>query len=410
MSTSGPITTAEQLDARLDELRASPGDPGDFEPQLRALAADLGNALSPDAMLRIARVGCEAYAGRPDEPSDTPPAFAGRPSDTLDLGPVLVERSPLLERGNDESVLEHGRRLAEDLERTIATAGLAETDEVAVALATYGTLLAMPQLLESVPLERSLDLHPLLMIATERMARSFGLGSVPEEQELAMFAWLHRLTRAEVTPDAIAEVGARRAVRLDHPRQPPDELAVLLCETPLGELPFAQLADASRTVELSLDSLQRTCADAAARGGAKAARWAARGRGLTLTDALDLTPASAGEDHFAEVAHGHLLRWLLDHGLPVRPHRMGWGSSYTHALVRYLVLRPSGREFTRVTAHLMATSVVRESKGPLPLSEELVLLAWVMEQTRFAVRLGAYLDARAARLVREAERAAEGRP
>lgn len=393
-----PITSSEALDVELERLARDGGTPADFEAAVTALAARLEKPLGYRAALRIARVGWTSYNGRADVPADEPPEFQGRPWADL---PAVRRRDatdgPRKEQLPDESLTGYVGYLGEDL---FAHLGLGEEDvatPLGRAAVGYLSVLAIPGLRQLVGWERSVDAHALGMLTAERVFRHLGGVGMTADEEEACFRWLHLATYAEVTPEHVAEVGARRAVRLAHERQPAGAVAVMICEVAVEEaLWFQERISAGPTAALNGAQL-RAVIDELAVNAQEAERWAIRKDAFAEIGHLDLSEAATaqGSDYDAFI-HGHLLRWMVEEDVPVRPHLLRWTSDYAHSIYLYLVDRPSrkGQVTSPLVAHLRAIALLHQAEGSVPLTDELVLLAWLMDQRGFAVRLAGYLIGR----------------
>jgi hypothetical protein len=390
--------SGDDLDAHLERLRQAGGWPADFEDALKSLAESQDLPLRWTAALRIARVGITGYGGLPNLPGELPPVFEGRSQDEL----CTVARAtgadlPRQHRRPDESLLEYGEYLGEALVDAVLREGVPRTVDLERAIAAYVQVLSLDLFRDMVGWERSLDCHALCVLTAERTLRHLGVRELGAAEEVACFRWLHLATYAEVLPEHLREQAARRAIRLAHQRQPAGAVAVMTCETPLGEaLRYQQLVGSAATAAYTPEQL-RGVLDRLATEGKERRRWAIRKEAFAEIGHLDLTEAadSEGPDYDAYV-HGHLLRWMVEEDLPVRPVQLGWSRRYASYLCEFLVHLPvrKGRTSTPVLAHLRAMHLLRRHEGSIPLSDELVLLAWLMDQRGFGIRLGPFLTER----------------
>src|SRR5262249_32621613 len=188
----------------------------------------------------------------------------------------------------------------------------------------------------------------------------------------------------------------RREIRLTHRRLPAGAVALTTCQIAIEDaLWFQERISAGPTMALSSEQL-RAMLDDRALHAEQADRWTVRREGFGHMGRLDLTAAAAveGPDYGAFV-HGHLMRWMVEEDVPFRPHMLGSTSFYAASITRNLVLTPAehGDGVSPLVAHARAIKHFRE-EGPVPLADELVLMAWLMDQRGFGVRLAGYLDAR----------------
>lgn len=242
------------------------------------------------------------------------------------------------------------------------------------------------------------------MLTAERALRHLGAVGMTAEEEEACFRWLHLATYDEVTPEHLEEMRARRATRLAHDRRPPGAVAVMTCEVSVADaLWFQERISAMPTVALSLDQLRSMIDDLAVQAK-DATRWAIRREGFAQIGRIDLTSSAAdqGPDYGAFL-QGHVIRWMVDQDVPFRPHMFGCTSAYAGSVYRSLVKRPAenGEEGKPIVAHILAMRLVRED-SLVTLADELVLLAWLMDQRSFGIRLGPFLADRDKRLARPA--------
>ena len=398
------VASSDELDVELSLLAETGGTLEDFEIAVTELAARLERALDHRAVLRVARVGWTSYNGPADVPGDELPEFLGRPWAEL---PQVARRrdsvGPRREPLPDETLPEYVGSLGEAL---FTDLGLGDHDAASPfgrAAAGYLSLLAIPGLRELVGWERSLDAHALGMLTAERALRHLGDVGMSAEEEEACFRWLHLATYDEVTAEHLDEVRARRAIRLAHDRRPPGAVAMMTCEVAVADaLWFQERISAMPTATLSGEQLRSMLDDLAVRAK-NPERWATRRAGFGRIGRIELTAGAAdqGPDYGAFV-HGHLMRWMLDQDIPFRPHMLGCTSAYGASIARNLVDSPvrDGKEISPVTAHLRAMRLLR-TDGSVPLTDELVLLAWLMDQRSFGVRLAGYLSARDKQLAAE---------
>lgn len=400
-----PIASPDDLDAELERLARIGGTPADFEAAVAELAGRLERAVTCRSLLRIARVGWTSYNGLPDVPGGELAEFLGRP--WAELPQVPRRRDPggaRRERVPGESVPEYVGSLGESL---FADLGYGDDDASTPfgrAATGYLSLLAVPGLCELVGWERSLDAHALGMLTAERALRHLGAVGMTAEEEEACFRWLHLATYDEVTPEHLEEMRARRATRLAHDRRPPGAVAVMTCEVSVADaLWFQERISAMPTVALSLDQLRSMIDDLAVQAK-DATRWAIRREGFAQIGRIDLTSSAAdqGPDYGAFL-QGHVIRWMVDQDVPFRPHMFGCTSAYAGSVYRSLVKRPAenGQEGKPIVAHILAMRLVRED-SLVTLADELVLLAWLMDQRSFGIRLGPFLADRDKRLARPA--------
>jgi hypothetical protein len=394
------IESSEALDACLEQLRQVGGTPADFEVAVKELAARVEGPMSHRAVLRIARVGVTSFNGHADVSGEEFPEFQGRP--WVDL-PRVSRRTdgggPRRERLPDEALHDYVGYLGEELLTHLGVGEEVVGTPFGQAAAGYVSTLAIPELRRKVGWERSVDVHALGMLTAERALRHLGEVGMSAEQEEACFRWLHLATYDEVAPEHVDEVLARRTVRLEHAQRPPGAVAVMTCEVPVEDaLWFQETMTAFPTRALSPDQLRAILEGAADSDDADRARvWSVRREGFGYLGRIDLTMAAASEgpDHGTFV-HGHLMRWIVEEEIPFRPHLIGLTAGYAASIHRNLVLWPAekGEDAKAVVGHARAMRFVREGGGSIPLADELVLLAWLMDQRGIGVRLAGYLDAR----------------
>ena len=391
----GRISSTDEFDLRLDELRRGDGDASAYEADLRALAADLEGPVGPRGLLKLARLGWETYPERRLVATAGPVAFAGRRAASLpDVPRTRRTDGPRTAPATDESPLAYSRELNADLGRALADRGLALSADESASLQPYVAMLCRPDFRRRPGWERSLDAHALAMLAYERACRAIGFEPVGRDVETALFEWLHLATYDEVTPEHLAEVAARREVRQADPDRPATEVATMTCEVSLGDLPIDDLADGATGVTFSREQLLAGFAALAGQGDEQAARL----NGLEDPDRLELVPRAAqarGEELrlLGCLVHGHLLRWLLDHEVPVNALRMSLAQEYAERVVTALGAdRPGGPPRNPVLhAHLQAMVGIRREVA-VGLAEELLLLAWLADQARIGLALAPYLD------------------
>jgi hypothetical protein len=394
---SEPIASAEDLDAELELLARVGGTPGDFEVAIKALATRLAGPLSHQAMLRIARVGWTSYNGLADIPGDELPEFLGRPWADL---PAVRRRTdaagPRQEQLPEEPLHRYVGYLAEEV---FADLGLGEEDvpmPLGQAILGYVAVLGIPGLRKLIGWERSVDAHALGMLSAERALRHLGEVAMGPDEEEACFRWLHLATYDEVTPEHLEEVRARRQIRLAHGRRPAGAVAVMTCEVDLEDaLWFHERVSAGPTAALGRDQLL-SMLDANAAGAKDFARWVVRRDGFGNIDRLDLTPTGSAEGpDYGAFMHGHLMRWIVEADVPFRAHMLGLTTFYASSIHRQLIRKPSegAERIGAVQAHLRTMRSLREENA-IPLADELVVMAWLMDQRGIGVRLAPLLEAR----------------
>jgi hypothetical protein len=405
----GRVTTTKEFDARLAKLRETGGDLADYESGLHALASSLDKPIGTSALLKLSRLGWDSYCRPALVRSAAPPRFLGRPaalsSDPLQAdasGAARSMRSPVggVDRGprtapaEGESPVAYAQHLKDHLVRFLDAAGISEDD--ADLLPVYACYLAREDVRQRIGWQRSQDLHALAMLLHERVVVGAGFGPAAAEVEEALFRWVHLATHAQVGSDDLAEQSARREIRLAHAQQPSADVAVLTCEVPLtDDMGFEQLSDHLQDVGFSREHL---LAIFRARS-TKNAKWAAHYLELHDPGRLDLAGRAATERHdlsvLASHAHGHLLRWLLDHDVTVSSLLLSLCQEYARGVVRSLGRQlPQGEpKHSLVAAHLSAmVRLRREVRVRLP--DELLLLAWLCDQAAIGFRLESFLGAR----------------
>lgn len=409
------ISTRADFQAHLAQLRERGGEPFEFELAVRTLATLLDGAVGWSGLLDLGRVGLAAFTTPADEPSPQPPTFAGTSVDLLPTPqPTIDLFVPRLDRLPDESPKEYGEYLAEHLLSWLSDHDVEHTHQVELAAAGYVMMLARDDFRALVPRTRSLDVHALCMLAAERGLRQVGGIALSEVEEEAFFRWLHLTSYADVSAAHLAEQAARRRIRLEHDRRPADEVAVMTCEVSVETLAYGAILGSVETTTMTEEQLRQTYRALSERADGSPEKWAARARGFDLTDRLDLTPAAAawGPD-YASYAHGHLLRWFLDHDVPVGPVRMYLASAYANRIVEYLVENPAeGREtYGPVKCHLLTTYRLRRKEEYVSLTDELLLLSWVLCQLggRHGVKLAGFLEQRDSLMAKVAARLREER-
>jgi hypothetical protein len=415
MSEGERIRTRADFQAHLADLRERGGEPFEFELAVRSLATLLDGAVGWRGLLDLGQVGIAAFSRPPDVPSPEPPIFVGT---SVDLLPRLQATSdlfvPRLDRLPDESPKEYGEYLAEHLLSWLSDHDVEHTHAVELAAAGYVLLFARDDFRALVPRTRSLDVHALCMLAAERSLRQVGGISLSEAEEEGFFRWLHLTSYADLPAAYLAEQAARRRIRLEHDRQPADEVAVMTCEVSVESLGYGTILGSVETTTMTEEQLRQTYRALSERADGSPEKWAARARGFDVTDRLDLTPAAAawGPD-YASYAHGHLLRWLLDHDVPVGPVRMYLASAYANRIVEYLVENPAeGRDtYGPVKCHLLTTYRLRRKEEYVSLTDELLFLSWVLCQLggRHGVKLAGFLEQRDSLMAKVAARLREER-
>jgi len=393
---SNSITSSEELETELERWSRRRGTPADFELAVKGLAPRLDLPLTHRTALRIARVGWTSCTGHEEVPATELPEFQGRPWNLLPDVARRDDAAALREQLPDETLPGYVGRLGES---ALAALGVADEAPSALtrAVAGYVSVLAIPGLRSLVGWDRSVDAHALGMLMAERGLSHLGEVGMTDAEEEACFRWLHLATYVEVTPAHLEEMWFRRELRLAHGREPAGAVAVMTCEVPVvGALWFQEKVKAMPTAMLGREQL-RHLIDHLAKNGKDAGGWRARKEAFAEVGHLDLTAAAAGQhpDHDAFI-HGHLMRWMVEEDVPVRPHLLGWTSSYARAVHRYLIDLPAtkGTSATPVSVHFHAIRRIEQQEGSVPLTDELVLLAWLMDQRRFGVRLASYLEAR----------------
>jgi hypothetical protein len=403
MEEQGGPTGNELVRARLDELARTGGTPADFEEAVKQLAPDIQGSVTFRGALRIARTGWAAFNGFDEVPSDDLPEFQGRSWDQLPPPTARLGPGSPLDRLAEETFPSYVGRLGES---ACASLGYHEDDDdvpfaLMRAIAGYVAVLAIPELRPTIGWERSVDAHALGMLMAERAVRHLGEGGMTADEEEGCFRWLHLATYDEVGPEHLAEMRARREVRLARRREPAGAVAVMTCEIPVdGALWFQERMAAIPTEAMDGESLRRLI-DQLAVNAEDPHRWQLRKDAFAEIGRLDLTEAMEplGRDYVATM-HGHLLRWMVDNDAPVRPHMLGWTYTYADIVHLYLIDLPvrKGRVTSRTTSHLYAIRALWRQFGSVPLADELALLAWLMDQRGFGVRLPAFLEARDRRL------------
>lgn len=405
MSEGERISTLAGLDGHLEEMRRVGGDPGAFEAAVRSLASSLDKPLGWRALLKLAQVGSESYPAFPMVPSRDSQIFAGRPAAELPaLRPTTRTDCPRREPLTGESTADYGRYLAAHVVDWLSSQEAEVTeDELSVATA-YVALLARQDFRQVVGWKRSLDAHSVMMLTTERGFRRVGGLELAAPVEEAFFRWLHLASYDEVAPEHLREVAARRAIRRQHEERPTGEVAVMVCETQLVDpFPFDALSDHLRSGPLlTEEQIRGSFLELAQRGDEKAEEWAARARGFEDRDELDLTPrAVIAELVLESYAGGHLLRWMVDRDVPIDPIRLGGWGFYAGAVADTMVFGPARNGMEKIpatVAHTVSLKQMHRRRGPIPLTEELFLLAWLLAQNRFAINLAAWLEQRDRRL------------
>lgn len=399
MDEQGPPTGNDLVRARLDGLARTGGTPADFELAVTSLAPDIQGSVTFRGALRIARVGWAAFNGFDEVPSDALPEFQGLSWDRLPPPTPRIGPGSPLDQLAEETLPAYVGRLGEAL--CLALGYQEDEEDVPAALvraaAGYVSVLAIPALRAMVGWRRSLDAHALGMLMAERGLRHLGEVGMRADEEEGCFRWLHLATYDDVGPEHLAEMRARREVRLAHRREPAGAVAVMTCELPVvGALWFQEWMTAMPTGAMDGESLRRLLDQLAAKND-DAHLWQVRKEAFAEIGRLDLTEASEplGRDYVATM-HGHLLRWMVENDAPVRAHMLGVTYSYVDVIHRYLIDLPvrKGRVTGNAAAHLYAIRHLWRGVGPVPLADELALLAWLMDQKGFGIRLSQFLEVR----------------
>ena len=388
VDVDGPrtISTREELDAALGVLRERGGDPEAFERDLLALAPSVVRPVGATALLRMARLGWEAYAAPAPVPSAEPVRFLGRPQQPS------APREP--GRGGPRTAPDPGetqwrylRYLADDVRAFAARCGEPLSGVVAESVGVYVALLGRDDFREVLGWSRSQDAHALAALVHDRTARVFGVGALEPAVEQLLFRWLHLATHAEVTPDDLAEQATRRELRTAHEALPAHEVAVMTCEVPIAGLPIDELCDRVLQTGLPVQALT----------GAGDAGDAGDAERLDLTALVEDAPG-ADLATLDKRLWNHLLRWLSDRDVAVTALRLAIARDYAHE-----VLRDLGRRHTDLSmhpvlhAHFVAMLMLRREL-PVGLPDELALLAWACDQVPLGLALHPFLGARAAML------------
>ena len=395
MSGTEPISDAAGLTAWMQELARSGGGPADFEAAVRSDASRLAVRLGWQPLLSLARIGWMRYAGLPDLPLDEPPVFLGRPAGAL---PVASRRpEPRLRRvaAPGERFTAYGEYLSEDLEQWLGAAGFPEPSlDVSRVLAAYVSAVVLHQTVGLGGWDRPLDAHAYAMLAAERALRYLGPAAIEADLESACFRWLQLVSYAEAPVEHLEEMTDRRAIRLEHERRSAGAVATMTCETtPADGVTFDDLLSRAHEAALTPEQVTTMYTGLADRD---AAEPRARAAGFADTEPLDLTPTAFDREHYDDYATGHLVRWLVDHDVPVRPLRVTWAGFYTTPIVLYLVRHPvtQHKSIDPGRAHLRALHLLRRRGGSVPLSEELIFLSWLLAQRRNAISLDGLMSQR----------------
>lgn len=401
-----PISDTAGLTTWMQGLWRAGGSPADFEAAVRSDAPRLDVRLAWQPLLSLARVGSERYAGLPDLPLDEPAVFLGRPLAAL---PAATRRDePRLRREADpgEKFTAYGEYLCEDLEQWLGGEGFPEPPlDLGRVLAAYVSAIALHGSVGLGGWDRPLDAHAYAMLAAERTLRYLDAPAVEADLESACFRWLQLGSYADVPPEHLEEMAARRAIRLDHARHPGGAVATMTCETtPSDGITFDHLFARAQDAALTPEQVTALYTGLADR---EAPELRSRSAGFADTGPLDLTPAAFDREHYADHAQGHLVRWLVDHDVPVRPLRLEWAGHYTLPVVLYLVRHPVTKDRTVDVgrAHLRSLHLLRKRAGSVPLAEELILLSWLLAQRASAIRLDGLMSQRDTWLERLAQEA-----
>ena len=405
MEWSARIASYEELTAHLEKLRQVGGRPADFENATRSLACRLDKSMTWKAILELARVGVSSYTGLRDVPADDLPVFLGRSADLLP--PLRPKGLPRRERRADESVVTYGESLGEGLADALAQHGLGRTADLERMAAAYVQVVALDEFRGMVGYERTLDAHALCALTADRFARMSGRCGLSAEEEEVCFRWLHLSSYDELPPAYLEEMWSRRGIRLAHERQPAGAVAVMTCEIPLSEaLWYQQLVGSLPTAAFTPEMLRAIIDARAPQDGTNRERGALRRNGFVDIGHLDLTAVAdaLGPDYDAHV-HGHLLRWMVEQEVPVRPLQMGWASTYATYITQFLVHLPARKQaqITPAGGHLRSLHLLRRREGSIPFADELVFLAWLMDQRNVGIRLAPYLAERDRWLARPAQ-------
>ena len=389
MSGTERISDVDGLTAWMRGLAGGSGTPADFEAAVRSGASRMDVRLGWQPLLSLARIGWTRYAGLPDLPLEGAPSFLGRPVDSLTAASRRDEPRLRVDAGPDERFTAYGEYLSEDLEQWLDEHGVPEPPlDLARVLAAYLSAVGLHRGVGLGGWDRPLDAHAFGMLAAERALRYLDPPAVEADLETACFRWLQLVAYADLPPDHLEEMLARRAVRLDHSRHPAGAVATMTCETsPSGGVSFDAVLTRAHEAALTPEQVTALYTRLADR---EAPELRARAAGFADTERLDLTPAAFDREHHDDHATGHLVRWMVDHDVPVRPLRLSWAGSYTVAVVLYLVRHPVTKEKTVDTgrAHLRAVHLLRKRAGSIPLAEELILLSWLLAQRGGSMTLG----------------------
>ncbi len=149
--------------------------------------------------------------------------------------------------------------------------------------------------------------------------------------------------------------------------------------------------------EIPLETLDGSFAQLGARPTEEAAGWRARGRGLHSPsridfDDFDLLP---GGD-LGPFAEGHILRWMMDRGVPIGPVRLSVATHYAGSLIYAIVegLEPELPILPPIFWHCFAMDAIGRLSGPLSFGEELLHLAWAVDQLDQECSLARCLESR----------------
>jgi hypothetical protein len=363
------ISTASALEARLVSLRSRPAGEDAFLAEVQALGASLQVRIGSDSLLKIALAGLSSDGVSP--PSGGPAAgFAGRS--------VVLPTISSAALGEDDG--------AEVEKLLISCAATVEAEGNQAELRDiYVAMLARPDVRRDLGASRPVDLHVLSALTAERASVS-ALSPVTfdVDVEVALYGWMCTTVGVPHASEHVTEVTSRRDLRLQLQDRPVAVAAAQLCELPVGHLlPFEGPADTLVDRPLPPDDLVRVV-DELAQGSTS---WTLRRQGFQLGC------ATGGEDAGAMpyVMSGRALRWLVDHGVPLGPQRVGRIDDYTKSVTEML---GRGDDTDPLGAHLNVVVGLADDGIHLPLAEELAALAWLCDVHDEYVDLEALLDIR----------------